>query len=959
MPTSPKTSVKPVYSSLQVRDLTGTADDYFEVRSNALALSSGTISMSFSLDRLTGDQALVSKDLSGHGAGQFTLMVSDGALVVSMDTSSGNEWLRVPDLLLSAYETYQVALSFGANGLMVWLNGALVASEPDFKQGIAENDEPLVIGGSRGWRSSDAEAPHSLLKGTIGNVTVFDRQLGQDDMVALAGAIDPELAEHAQMHEAMADLAPLFQQLHGTTDTFLHILHDYGVDHHGHMHDITLNMMSGGAGRGDHQLTGTAGADGMDGGRGNDSINGKGGDDVLQGGYGRDKLRGAAGKDILDGGHGEDILSGGKGNDLLISRADAREPDIYPDPDRDEDDALNELTNGKVYPDQEIPADDVLSGGKGADIFYFQTLINAKRRIIEKHTGDDGTINWHGVAGENTYLHDHWVDAIGNDVVMDFSRAEGDRIVIEGHTTEIASITYGDADGNGVMDHSVISLYSDQGSGGGAHNDDRLGTITVYGDLITEADIEHSAAPAYGIVEGFKDIKEAVTPTDISPDKGPIAPPTTGLPNAKDLGITSNLKPVLAIAGETSFSEDDRAPIVLSHSESAALRNGTIALSFQADQLADFQALFSKDASDNGQGGHIAAYINHVGTLVVRVQDAVDTHYFEVDNAISAGVSYDLAVSFGKDGLEVNLNGARVAYDADMQINLAKNTEAIVVGATGWNSTPGTTDDVGGHFNGTITNFMIFNKQLTGDEIIPTTARPDFAYFAGGIEEYGFERNKGVLAVTDNGQPKTVLGKDIAFIRFEDLTVRTSEVQFGTVRNDTMHGHDGADVLMAGAGNDTLLGRDNDDLLRGGGGNDELSGDRGADRLYGNANDDKLFGDLSADKLYGGAGADVLYGGAGADKLFGGLGDDVIFGDDWNSAGTNAKDKVFFDGNFNDFEITTLVRFDGSRGAEVTEVIVTDAANGGVDDYYEGRDRLMDIDYLVFADRTVAVADIL
>lgn len=418
--------------------------------------------MSFSLDRLTGDQALMSKDLGGYGAGQFTLMVSNGALVVSMDTNSGAEWLRVPDLLLSAYETYQVALSFGAEGLMAWLNGELVAAEPDFKQGIRANDEPLVIGGSRAWRGTDSEAAHWLLKGTVGNVTVFDRQLGHDDMVALAGAVDPLLAEEARMHEAMADLAPVFQQLHGATETFLEILHDYGVDDHGHMHDIALNMVSGGAGRGNNRLSGTGGADGVDGGRGNDTVDGLAGDDVLQGGYGNDRVSGSEGNDILDGGHGEDILSGGAGNDLLISRADAREPDIYPDPDRDERDQLDELTRGKVYPDQPVPGDDVLTGGDGADVFYFQTLINAKRRIIEKHTNDDGTINWHGVAGENTYLHDHWVDMLGNDVVTDFSRAEGDRIVIEGHTTQIASITYGDADGNGVMDHSVISLYSDQ-----------------------------------------------------------------------------------------------------------------------------------------------------------------------------------------------------------------------------------------------------------------------------------------------------------------------------------------------------------------------------------------------------------------------------------------------------------------------------------------------------------------
>jgi Ca2+-binding RTX toxin-like protein len=96
---------------------------------------------------------------------------------------------------------------------------------------------------------------------------------------------------------------------------------------------------------------------------------------------------------VLDGGHGEDRLYGGNGNDLLISRADAREPEIFFDPSRDEGDPLNELTDGKLYPDQPIHGDDILTGGRGADVFYFQTLINAKKRYIEKHTNSDGTIN--------------------------------------------------------------------------------------------------------------------------------------------------------------------------------------------------------------------------------------------------------------------------------------------------------------------------------------------------------------------------------------------------------------------------------------------------------------------------------------------------------------------------------------------------------------------------------------
>ena len=67
-------------------------------------------------------------------------------------------------------------------------------------------------------------------------------------------------------------------------------------------------------------------------------------------------------------------------------------------------------------------------------------MINAKREIILKHVNDDGTINWgmNGVAGENdNEVHDHWVDGFGNDVITDFNREEGDKIRIEGHTTEV------------------------------------------------------------------------------------------------------------------------------------------------------------------------------------------------------------------------------------------------------------------------------------------------------------------------------------------------------------------------------------------------------------------------------------------------------------------------------------------------------------------------------------------
>ena len=99
-------------------------------------------------------------------------------------------------------------------------------------------------------------------------------------------------------------------------------------------------------------------------------------------------------------------------------------------------------------------------------------MLNAKHEILDKHTRDDGSINWRKVAGENDNVHDHWVEGIGNDTILDFSKQDGDKIDIRGHTVEIASITYGEDDGG---DYSLIALRSQQGDGGGAHDEDPLG----------------------------------------------------------------------------------------------------------------------------------------------------------------------------------------------------------------------------------------------------------------------------------------------------------------------------------------------------------------------------------------------------------------------------------------------------------------------------------------------------
>ncbi len=243
-------------------------------------------------------------------------------------------------------------------------------------------------------------------------------------------------------------------------------------------------------GYGNDILKAGKGDDTLDGGYGHDYLKAGKGNDNLRGGYGNDVLKAGKGDDTLDGGYGNDYLKAGKGNDVLISRSDAGEPEI-----------AQETDVAKVYADEPfLDADDTLFGGKGGDTFLFDILLNAKTEIMEKHADDDGVIDWRGVAGENGNVHDHWVEGVGNDVILDFDRSEGDLIEINGHTVN-TNIKYAtnieDEEGiaysinieEGIAySYSIIELYSNQG-GAGAHDGDRLGTIRVYGDLVEESDL--------------------------------------------------------------------------------------------------------------------------------------------------------------------------------------------------------------------------------------------------------------------------------------------------------------------------------------------------------------------------------------------------------------------------------------------------------------------------------------
>ena len=133
---------------------------------------------------------------------------------------------------------------------------------------------------------------------------------------------------------------------------------------------------------GDDSINGGAQFDDINGNQGNDTIHGNAGDDWVVGGKGDDVLFGDIGDDIVLGNLGNDTLSGGDGNDTV--------------------------RGGQ--------GDDSLSGGPGNDFI----------------SGDRGNDTMTGGPGADIF---HSSQDAGIDKVLDFNRAEGDRVMLDPGTT--------------------------------------------------------------------------------------------------------------------------------------------------------------------------------------------------------------------------------------------------------------------------------------------------------------------------------------------------------------------------------------------------------------------------------------------------------------------------------------------------------------------------------------------
>lgn len=135
---------------------------------------------------------------------------------------------------------------------------------------------------------------------------------------------------------------------------------------------------------GNDLLFGQAGNDVLYGGVGHDSLHGGPGDDLLFGGDGDDALHGGLGDDTLMAGPGQDTLFGGDGNDLLIGVNVASDGQSISD-----DQSINYLNGGDGEDTILAGSNDIVSGGRGADLFTLGHWITSPAQVMDFDPAED------------------------------------------------------------------------------------------------------------------------------------------------------------------------------------------------------------------------------------------------------------------------------------------------------------------------------------------------------------------------------------------------------------------------------------------------------------------------------------------------------------------------------------------------------------------------------------------
>ncbi|MEQ8964206.1 MAG: LamG-like jellyroll fold domain-containing protein [Azospirillaceae bacterium] len=168
----------------------------------AYALDTGTIMLFFRAEDAERRQGLISKDSRGFDeGGHLDAAIEGGRLAVRLQSVEGDHRVETSAGAVEAGVWHHMAVTFGAGGLALYLDGQAVATEPYTgglgpSSGGAGNTEPFTLGASQQWTGDGAAEPGLLrdfFRGEIDEAAVVDRQLDAGEIADFwRAAAEPE-----------------------------------------------------------------------------------------------------------------------------------------------------------------------------------------------------------------------------------------------------------------------------------------------------------------------------------------------------------------------------------------------------------------------------------------------------------------------------------------------------------------------------------------------------------------------------------------------------------------------------------------------------------------------------------------------------------------------------------------------------------------------------------------------
>lgn len=154
------------------KSFNGTSQDVIEeAPTDALNMAAGTVSFSFSADKVNGMQGLVSRDAKGaeQDSGHFTSYIDNGTLYVRFQDGETN--VKFSHGGIKAGQEYDVIAAFGDGKVSTWVNGQSIG-ERALDYDWLDSDEYLQVG-ANGWASAGGSAGYiGAFSGTISDVEI-------------------------------------------------------------------------------------------------------------------------------------------------------------------------------------------------------------------------------------------------------------------------------------------------------------------------------------------------------------------------------------------------------------------------------------------------------------------------------------------------------------------------------------------------------------------------------------------------------------------------------------------------------------------------------------------------------------------------------------------------------------------------------------------------------------------